>query len=103
VGIGPGAHDIAYLIGTSIADPDVRAREERRLVALYCSRLRELGVAADESKIWDDYRLNAFSGFLMAVFASMNVQRTERGDEMFAVMAERPALQALHLDSLSLL
>lgn len=103
VGIGPGAHDVAYLIGTSIADPDVRAREERRLVALYCSRLRELGVAADESEIWEEYRLNAFSGFLMAVFASMNVQRTERGDEMFAVMAERPALQALHLDSLSLL
>ena len=32
-----------------------------------------------------------------------NVERTERGDEMFAVMAERPARQALHLDSLSLL
>ena len=40
---------------------------------------------------------------LMAIFASMNVERTERGDEMFAVMAERPAWQALDLDSLSLL
>jgi hypothetical protein len=39
----------------------------------------------------------------MAVFASMSVERTERGDEMFAVMAERPARQAIDLDSLALL
>jgi hypothetical protein len=39
----------------------------------------------------------------MAIIAAMNVVRTKRGDEMFAVMAERPARQALTLDSLSLL
>ena len=40
---------------------------------------------------------------MMAIFASMNVERTERGDEMFAVMAERPARQALALGSLEML
>jgi hypothetical protein len=73
------------------------------LVAAYCDALQARGVACDQERVWLEYRLYAFSGFLMAVFAAMNVQRTERGDEMFAVMAERPARQALHLDSLSLL
>jgi hypothetical protein len=53
--------------------------------------------------VWREYRFYAFSGFLMAILASMNVERTPRGDEMFAVMAERPAWQVLALDSLSLL
>ena len=61
------------------------------------------GVAAERDELWREYRLYAFSGFLMAILASMNVERTQRGDEMFAVMAERPAWQVLALDSLSLL
>ena len=48
-------------------------------------------------------RVGALSGYFMAVFASMSVERTARGDEMFAVMAERPARQALMLGSLDLL
>lgn len=103
LGPGPGAADVAYLIGTSIADPNIRAREEERLVALYANTLRQLGANADAEQIWREYRLYAFSGVLMAIIASTNVERTERGDEMFAVMAERPARQALQLDSLSLL
>jgi hypothetical protein len=103
LGVGAGASDVAYLIGTSIADRTLRAREERRLVELYVRELTGLGADADAEAIWRDYRLYAFSGVLMAIFASMNVERTERGDEMFAVMAERPAWQALNLDSLSLL
>jgi len=38
----------------------------------------------------------------MGVLSAMLVERTERGDEMFAVMAERSGYQALHLDSLAL-
>ncbi len=103
LGHGSGVADVAYLIGTSIADAIERASEERRLVDFYADELAALGVNADRDAVWREYRLYAFSGFLMAVFASMNVERTERGDEMFAVMAERPARQALHLDSLALL
>ena len=103
LGIGPAASDVAYLIGTSVADPALRAREEERLVNFYAQELRALGVNADADALWHEYRLYAFSGFVMAIIASMNVERTERGDEMFAVMAERPALQALHLDSVALL
>ncbi|MBL8537254.1 MAG: phosphotransferase [Hyphomonadaceae bacterium] len=103
LGIGAGAADVAYLIGTSIADAAVRAEEEERLVHLYAQALHARGVTTPAETLWTEYRLYAFSGLVMAIIASMNVERTERGDEMFAVMAERPARQALHLNSLSLL
>lgn len=103
LGPGAGASDVAYLLGTSIADADTRAKEEERLVRFYVDQLRARGAAADAEQVWREYRLYAFSGVLMAIIASTNVERTERGDEMFAVMTERPARQALHLDSLSLL
>ncbi len=103
LGIGSGVADIAYLMGASIADPELRAKEEARLVSLYADTLGDLKVNADPETIWREYRLYAFSGIIMAIIASMNVERTERGDEMFALMAERHARQALHLDSLSLL
>ncbi|MEO1168192.1 MAG: aminoglycoside phosphotransferase family protein [Pseudomonadota bacterium] len=100
VGLGSGPTDIAYLIGTSIADPAVRAAEEFRLLDDYAEQLRAQGVKVTDEDCRTAYRRGAFSGFVMAIFASMNVERTERGDEMFAVMAERPAQQILDLDSL---
>jgi Phosphotransferase enzyme family len=100
-GIGSGASDIAYLVGTSIADPS--ARDDRAAFTLWLAALRDQGVTPDAEALWDDYRIGALSGYFMAVFASMNVERTVRGDEMFAVMAERPARQARALGSLDLL
>jgi hypothetical protein len=103
LGIGTGASDIAYLLGTSIADPQARAALDRPMFDLWIDALCDAGVAPDAAALWDDYRVGALSGYFMAVFASMNVERTERGDEMFAVMAERPARQALALGSLDLI
>ena len=94
---------LPYLIGTSIADPDERADADRPAFDHWTTALTAAGVAADTDALWDDYRVGALSGYFMAVFASMNVERTARGDEMFAVMAERPARQALALGSLDLL
>lgn len=103
VGAGNGATDLAYLVGTSFADPDERAREEHGCFDRWLAGLRAHGVGPDAAALWDDYRVGALSGYFMAVFASMSVERTTRGDEMFAVMAERPARQALALGSLDLL
>ena len=47
--------------------------------------------AADE--VAHDYRLGATSGLAMSVIASQIVASTPRGDEMFAVMAERHTAQ----------
>ena len=103
LGRGSGAADLAYLIGTSIADPFERAAADRPAFDHWIAALKDGGVDPDPDALWTDYRVGALSGYFMAVFASMNVERTDRGDEMFAVMAERPARQALALGSLDLL
>ncbi|WP_260582142.1 ecdysteroid 22-kinase family protein [Sphingopyxis sp. PET50] len=103
LGRGSGATDLAYLIGTSIADPFERAAADRPAFDHWIAALQAEGVRADPAMLWTDYRIGALSGYFMAVFASMSVERTARGDEMFAVMAERPARQALALGSLDLL
>ncbi len=103
VSAGTAMADIAYFIGTSFADFDSRAAHEADLVTHYLARLAAQNIIYDADRAWQDYRLAAFGGFLMAVIAAMLVERTPRGDEMFAVMAERSAMQALALDSLSLL
>ena len=59
--------------------------------------------AYDFDAAWADYRRASFAGFIMAVISAMIVERTERGDEMFATMAERSGWQALHLDALALI
>ena len=103
LGHGSGATDLAYLVGTSIADPAERAAADRPAFDHWIAALTAAGIAPDRSALWDDYRVGALSGYFMAIFASMSVERTARGDEMFAVMAERPARQALALGSLDLL
>lgn len=103
VSAGPAATDIAYLISTSIANREVRAKNERALVEDYVDELRALGAVASLDEVWREYRVYSWAGLVMAIIASMSVIRTERGDEMFAVMAERSVWQAIDLDSLSLL
>ena len=104
VNAGTPMADVAYCIGTSFAQPQMRANNEKALVENYLKQLEPYSKGAYAfEQAWEDYRFSAFSGFLMGVIAAMLVERTERGDEMFAVMAERAGAQALHLDSLSLL
>lgn len=101
LGVGSAAADIAYLIGTSQAAYDAVA--ERVLFDQWLAALAAHGVTPDAETLWREYRIGALSGYFMAVFASMSVERTPRGDAMFAVMAQRPARQALALHSLELL
>ena len=81
-----------------------RRAHERELFEEYHDALCAHGMrgfaAAD---CWREYRRLAFGGVLMAIVASMLVQRTERGDEMFMAMLQRHCQQALDLDSEALL
>ena len=98
--LGNPANDVAYMIGTSFADPANRRSHEQQLVSDYLAARTD---APDWEAFWQEYHRHAFSGFIMAINASLHVEQTERGDRMFAAMAERPAQMALDLDSLSLL
>lgn len=102
VGYGPGASDVSYFIGAGLLTED-RRDHERTLVQQYHEGLCAFGV--DDytfDKLWSDYRRFSFSGYVMAVIASMIVGRTERGDDMFMAMAKRHAQQAFDHDALAL-
>jgi hypothetical protein len=103
VGLGLGAADVAYFLGASLLVDDRRAHEEA-LVREYHEQLQAAGVTGYG---WDacfhDYRRSTFAGVVMAVVASMIVEQTERGDEMFIAMASRHASHALDLESEALL
>jgi hypothetical protein len=90
-GVGTGATDIAYYLGTALA-PDVRRRHERALFDLWVEALVARGVdRADTQGLWNCYCRDGVAGFLMGVLASMIVVQTPRGDAMFLAMCARSA------------
>lgn len=96
---GPALQDVAYFIGAGLLLGDRRAHE-RDLVQLYHEGLVGAGVEGyGWDSCWRDYRRGTWSGLVMAIAASMLVERTERGDEMFMAMAHRHARHALDLDA----
>ncbi len=100
-GHGNGISDLAYFIGAGLL-PDDRRRHEWDLVEQYCVGVESYGHVLDRGWVREHYRRESLSGLVMAVVASQIVQRTDRGDQMFAAMATRHVLQALDHDSLSL-
>jgi hypothetical protein len=90
-----GSYDAAYFIGGCLGVEDRRAHEDD-LLAHYHDALCRQGV---EGYSLDALRRHArrdtFGGLLMAIVASMVVQRTERGDLMFLTSAGRHAQHAL--------
>ncbi|ORV38152.1 hypothetical protein AWC00_20970 [Mycobacterium conspicuum] len=103
VTVGLPLRDVAFLLATGLS-PDDRRRGERAIVAAYHRRLVELGVTGYAAeRCWDDYRYALFQGPFITVLGAFVGQRTERGDRMFTVMAERSASAIDDLDALALL
>jgi aminoglycoside phosphotransferase (APT) family kinase protein len=95
VGVGCGATDIAYYLGTAF-DAEIRRLHEAALFARYTDALIQHGVpATDIADLWRHCQISAFAGFMMGVTASMIVQQTERGDAMFLAMCERSTAMVL--------
>ena len=65
----------------------------------YCAGLQAENIDVDYQNIWLQYRLLGTSGYIMAIVASVLVKQTERGDAMFAVMANRHGQQMLDLET----
>jgi aminoglycoside/choline kinase family phosphotransferase len=96
---GPALNDVAYFIGAGLVAEERRPNEEQ-LVRDYHGALVEGGVTNyDWDQCWNDYRKGSFAGLIMAVAASMLVERTDRGDQMFLTMASRHSRHALDLDA----
>lgn len=95
--------DIAYFLGAGLL-PDLRCSNETQLLRVYHEALLAHGVTNFSfATCFLDYRRFSFSGLVMAVIASMLVVRATCGDDMFMVMANRHAQQALELDAEALL
>jgi hypothetical protein len=101
-GLGNALSDVAYFIGAGLLVDDRRPNEEA-LVHRYHDRLLAAGVELAWDDCWRSYRRGTVAGVIMALAASMLVERTARGDDMFMVMAERHARHALDVDALEAL
>jgi len=96
-GAGNPMRDVSYFLGGCLL-PELRARIEQDLVREYHEALKAAGVADYSwSDCWDDYGRAAYHGLMMAMAAMVHVKQTERGDRLFAVMAQRHARQILDL------
>ena len=99
---GVAISDLSYFVGSALL-PRARFEHEREVVDHYASVINAYGVGLTEEEAWRQYRLFSFGGFVMAIVASMLVEQTERGDEMFMAMANRHGQQILQLEALSFL
>jgi hypothetical protein len=100
---GSASMDVAYFVGGCLGVEDRRAHEQD-LVTRYHEALCRRGVRDYTlGQLRADTRRDIFGGLLMAIVASMVVQRTERGDLMFLTSTTRHAQHALDADALVLL
>ena len=97
VTVGAPLSDVAYFLGAGLL-PEARRACEESIVRGYYERLRAAGIDGYSwNDCWTDYRRGTFAGFLVTVIASMIVQETPRGNEMFIAMAQRHSRHALDL------
>lgn len=95
--------DVSYFLAGAISVEE-RRKNERGLLRDYHDRLRSLGVEGYSfEELWRDYACYSFTLFNMGFAASMIVERTTRGDDMFFQMLEAGAAMVEDLDAVRLL
>lgn len=77
-----------------------RQAHEQDILREYHNGLVAAGVTGfDWDQCWLEYRRASFAGFGLTVVASIAVEQTPRGDDMFTAMAQRHARHALDVDA----
>jgi hypothetical protein len=100
---GSPSIDVAYFVGGCL-DVENRRTYESDLVAQYHDALCRRGVQGYSLQhLQADTRRDTYGGLLMAIVASMVVQRTDRGDLMFLTSTSRHAQHVLDSGALALL
>jgi aminoglycoside phosphotransferase (APT) family kinase protein len=102
LGIGPGASDVAYLIGGSLPT-ETRRDNEAELARLYLDALAGHGIEVTVGAFRSSYAVNALAGLHMAVVSAMLVDGGSGSDDLFVIMAERHSAHARDLDALGAL
>jgi len=95
--VGHPLSDVSYFLGGNL-QVDQRRSVEERIVRDYHDALLDFGVAGlGWAECWEAYRRASIFGLATVVFASMGVERAERGDRLIATMARRHTTHALDL------
>jgi len=89
IGVGLPGRDVAYLISTSF-DVDERRAHEDEVIESYHKALCQSGVTGyGLGECAEDYRFGLLQAPLIIVLGAAFSTATDRGDEMFTVMARR--------------
>jgi len=95
--VGNPLTDVGYFLGAGML-PSQRREGEEEIVRNYHRNLIAAGIEGyNFDQCWRDYRRSSFAGFSVTVVASMLVQQTSRGDQMFLAMAQRHSQHAIDM------
>lgn len=100
IGRGPGAYDLAYVLGGSM-EPEERRLHEQALVQAYHNQLLASGVGDYSfTQLWEDYCHSQLMGGLATAILTGGAMdlSNERGIELVATMATRHVQAALDHD-----
>ena len=100
VGVGSPLLDVAYFLATSLPPEDC-AREEFGLLDYYLVKLNDYGVDVPAEVARHEFSRYTLQPIVMLVAASVIVEQTERGDEMFLAMIERAVIAATRWDAIN--
>jgi hypothetical protein len=93
VGVGSPLLDVAYFLTTSLTPEDC-ARHEFDLLDFYLAKLSDYGVDIPLDVARREFSRYTLQPIVMLVAASVIVEQTERGDQMFLAMIERAVIAA---------
>ncbi len=99
VGVGSPILDVAYILTTSLT-PDDSARDEFELLDFYLETMRDFGVDIPLEIARREFSRYTLQPIVMLVAASVIVEQTDRGDDMFLAMIERAVIAATRWDAI---
>lgn len=101
IGCAPGMRDVAYFLCNSVPT-ELRRAEQQRWIDRYCSALAAAGVNVDPAATWDDYRLQAVTGWVAAACTAGMGARWQP-EHIGIASTERANATVADLDTLALL
>ncbi len=93
IGVGSPLLDVAYFLTTSLSPHDCASLEDE-LLTFYLTRLGDTGVVIPLDLARQEFARYTLQPIVMLVAASVIVEQTERGDEMFLTMIDRGVVAA---------
>jgi thiamine kinase-like enzyme len=99
IGVGSPFLDVAYFLTTSLS-PDDCARYETELIDYYLDAMSEQQVRLSPAVALHEFARYTVQPIVMLVAASVIVEQTQRGDDMFLSMIERAVVAATRWEAL---